>query len=124
MSLRALFSLSLMPFFLLSFSGVAEACERSNHNSYFHCKHTHRKVERTKACPCGCNKKKRATLRLTADHDSCDSDDVVAHVPQFTKLAGYTTAGLLPRIEKISVNVVISSPPLKAVFHQPPVPPG
>jgi len=124
MSLRGAFSLFLLPLFLISLSGVAEAYERAEHNSYFHCKHTHRKMERTKACPCGCNKKSRAALRLTADHDSCESDDVVAHVPQFVKLTAHPVDSLQEKPQTITTAYPPQSVFLQTISLKPPVPPG
>lgn len=76
----------MFPLMALSLSGLAESVERAGHNAYFRCKHSQRKVERTKICPCGCNKKARAA-RITSAHDDCAGDDVVAHLPHFAKIS-------------------------------------
>ncbi len=71
---------------LLSFSSFAESVVRHEHNAYFHCQHTRQKIERTKHCPCGCNKKSKKQLRIVSESSDCESDDVVAHLPAFSQL--------------------------------------
>lgn len=121
--LRRFFHIVLLPILFTSFTGFAEALPQAEHNAFFHCKHTRQKIERTKHCPCGCNKKKRSTLRLSSGHESCDADDVVAQLPSFAKLSAdisgvqATTAEILTQHFFIcehfpaGVNLPSSSPP-------------
>lgn len=107
-----------------SFSAFGESLHRAGHNAYFHCKHTHRKVERTKNCPCGCNKKKRAAQRLTAGDDNCESDDVVAQLPQFAKNAARFTAVIPLSPSHLARGMYTPQRILFSIAIEPPVPPG
>jgi hypothetical protein len=110
---------------LVSFSCFAEAAASAEHNAYFHCQHTRQKVERTKHCPCGCNKKKKAFIRLVSADDHCESDDVVAHAPEFEKLFSSLLAPELIR-GQVVVTQHLPAPTeiLTSYFISPPVPPG
>lgn len=107
MKLRAAFLFALIVSFTLSLSGLAESYERDRHNSHFVCKHTHQKVERTKLCPCGCNKKKRTMAFISSDATACDDDLVIAHVPGFSKIVGSgDTIGVISPVYMIQYSYI------------------
>jgi hypothetical protein len=110
---------------LASFSSFAESVTHQNHNAFFHCQHTRQKIERTKPCPCGCNKKKNSRMRMTSVDSSCDSDDVVAHAPQFEKLVSSPLAPELIQAQLAATQYLpASAEVLTSYYLSPPVPPG
>jgi len=121
---RKLFSLVILCSFVTTFSGYAESANHDQKNTWFTCKHTKREVERTKGCPCGCDKKKRSSLKIVADSHSCDSDDVVAHIPQFTSFSGYFDVAVMPPLQIIATGITCHLDLLATTTLEPACPPG
>ena len=107
-----------------SISGFADSMLHAEHNAYFHCKHTQLRVERTKACPCGCNKKKRPAARLQSSSSDCDTDDVVAHAPAFSHILGNLTFSHRIIQKFFSVSILLTFNILLGVTTSPSHPPG
>lgn len=124
MQFKAIMSIALSFLLLFSFTSFADSVSHAEHNTYFKCKHTHRKIERTKNCPCGCNKKQRNNSRITSDTFDCDNDDVVAHTPAFEKLVADASALRMPA----PVFLSAANSPVSEIYFTtiitPPVPPG
>lgn len=125
MDLKRIISVFLIQVFVFSCTCFADSVRHADKNAYFKCKHTQQKIERTKNCPCGCNKKKSALLRISPAEDNCESDDVVAHAPQFEKLVASHFAHELIRGQNFATGY---SPwtveYITSVSISPPVPPG
>jgi hypothetical protein len=124
MRLKAITSIALSLLLLFSFTSFADSVSHAEHNSYFKCKHTHQKVERTKNCPCGCNKKKRNTARITSDNFDCDNDDVIAHAPAFEKLTADASTIQVPTPHYFYTTKTLSVGIFSNIVITPPVPPG
>lgn len=124
MRLKAIISIALSFLLLFSFTSFADSVSHAEHNSYFKCKHTHQKIERTKNCPCGCNKKKRNISRITSHDFGCDNDDVVAHAPAFEKLTGDACAIRMPEPSYIYSAKILNAGIFSTLVIDPPVPPG
>ncbi len=109
----------------VSFTCFADALVQAHHNKYFKCQHTKQSVDRSKSCPCGCNKKKRTLVRLVSADDHCESDDVVAHAPLFEKLVSSPLAPELIRGQAAVTRYLPVGINLPASHTlSPPVPPG
>jgi hypothetical protein len=117
-------ALFLAPVLLISSSAFADALQQNEKNTYFHCKHTHRKVERTKDCPCGCNKKRSYLPRFHDVDNDCESDDVAAHAPKFEKLVSVLVAAAAPVTEVYATSIRLHNPNLQSIFPTPNSPTG
>ncbi len=82
---QALISGFLVNVLFFGFTCFGEALAEAEHNKYFKCKHTQNKIERGKDCPCGCNKLKKPGPRIISEISDCEADEIVIHVPQFSK---------------------------------------
>lgn len=125
MGLRSIISVFLVHMLVCSFTCFADAARHADQNAYFRCKHTQQKIERTKNCPCGCNKNKRSMLRVRSAEESCESDDVVAHAPQFEKLVASNLAcEFSGRLELATGFGPWHPDHITSLSISPPVPPG
>lgn len=124
MRLKAITAIALSFLLLFSFTSFADSVSHAEHNSYFKCKHTHQKVERTKNCPCGCNKKKQNNARITSDSFDCDNDDVIAHAPAFERMTATANAIQMPAPRYIYSVKSLGRDILSSIVITPPVPPG
>ena len=125
MGLKHIISVFLVHMFVFSFSCFADSFRHADQNAYFKCKHTLQKIERTKNCPCGCNKNKKSILRVSSAEDSCESDDVVAHAPQFEKLVASHVAHELICGQDLAAGYTPRPPDnIVSISISPPVPPG
>lgn len=124
MNAKRIISVFLIQMFVFSFTCFADSVRHDDQNTYFKCKHTQQKIERTKNCPCGCNKNKKSMLRVSSAEENCESDDVVAHAPQFEKLVASNLAHEVIR----GLNLAMAYHPwpsyhITSLSISPPIPP-
>lgn len=110
-ALARFLSLGALVVFSASVSGLAEAAAHAEHNSWTKCRHTGERIARGNPCRCGCNKAKRKPmLKFIDTHSNCDGDDVVAHVPQFTKLVAHWGQGNFIWLQTVVVFLSLQAP--------------